>query len=216
MNRRERLMLMVAIVLLGGIIFKFFIHDPAQAEHDTLVAARDSAAAELTKDQQIVARAEHARQEYERLRAYIATMEQKLPPRKEIPALLTAMEQFTKQVGVTLASIHPGTLTAVNAAPAGAQGQTPASQTPAGQTPAAGSRQKPARTLAYSSMPVDLLLSGTFAQTVDYLKQLRNFPRLIIVDSVSLSPQTLPKLNVTIRAEMYTLGTPSTQTGGTH
>jgi Tfp pilus assembly protein PilO len=212
MNRRERLMLMVAIVLLGGIIFKFFIHDPAQAEHDTLVAARDSAAAELTKDQQIVARAEHARQEYERLRAYIATMEQKLPQRKEIPALLTAMEQFTKQVGVTLTSIHPGTLTVVNAAPAaGAQGQAPA-----GRAPAAGSGQKPARTLAYSSMPVDLLLSGTFAQTVDYLKQLRNFPRLIIVDSVSLSPQKLPQLNVTIRAEMYTLGTPSTQTGGTH
>lgn len=211
MNRRERLMLMVAIVLLGGIIFKFFIHDPAQAEYTTLAAARDSAAAELTKDQQIVARAEHARQEYERLRAYIATMEQKLPQRKEIPALLTAMEQFTKQVGVTLSSIHPGTLTAVNAAPAGAQGQAPA-----GQAPAAGAGQKPARTLAYSSMPVDLLLSGTFAQTVDYLKQLRNFPRLIIVDSVSLAPQTLPKLNVTIRAEMYTLGTPSTQTGGTH
>jgi Tfp pilus assembly protein PilO len=213
MNRRERLMLMIAIVLLGGIIFKFFIHDPAQAEYTTLAAARDSAAAELTKDQQIVARAEHARQEYERLRAYIATMEQKLPQRKEIPALLTAMEQFTKQVGVTLTSIHPGTLTAVNAAPAGTQGQAPAGQAPAA---AARSGQMPARTLAYSSMPVDLLLNGTFAQTVDYLKQLRNFPRLIIVDSVSLAPQTLPKLNVTIRAEMYTLGTPSTQTGGTH
>jgi Tfp pilus assembly protein PilO len=61
---------------------------------------------------------------------------------------------------------------------------------------------------------VDIQLTGTFAQVVEYLKELRNFPRLIIVDSVALTPQTLPKLGVTIRAEIYTLGTG--ETGGTH
>jgi Tfp pilus assembly protein PilO len=109
-NSRERLMLMVAIVLLGGIAFKFLIHDPQQAQYEQLVSARDAAAGELAKDQQIVARAAGAHQEYARLRAYIATVEQKLPRRKEIPALLTSMEAFTTQIGVTLRSPSRGPL----------------------------------------------------------------------------------------------------------
>lgn len=210
MNRRERLMLMVAIVLLGGIVFKFLIHDPKQAEYNTLVVARDAAAAELARDQQVVARAEKERAEYERLRAHIAEVERKLPQRKEIPGLLTAMEQLTKKVGVTLSSIKPGALSAVAPAPA-AQGS-------AAQGSAASGGQTPAKTAPamYSSMPVDLVLGGTFAQTLEYLRDLRSFPRLLIVDSVSLSPQGPPSLGVTIHAEIYTLGTPQAPTGGTH
>lgn len=205
MNRRERLMLMAGILLLGGIVFKFLIHDPAQAEYQTLVTGRDAAAAELTRDQQIVARAEQARAEYERVRAHIAMVEQKLPRRKEIPALLTAMEVFTKQVGVTLQSIRPGPLAAVTIPPAAAQASASGGQ-PQGQA-------RPAHALAYASMPVDISLAGTFAQTVEYLRELRNFPRLVIVDSVSLSPQGLPKLGVTIKAEIYTLGAPPAPAG---
>lgn len=206
MNRRERLMLMIGIVLLGGIVFKFLIHDPAQAEYETLVAGRDAAAAELARDQQVVARAAQARAEYERVRAHIAAVEQKLPQRKEIPALLTAMENFTKQVGVTLQSIKPGSLTAVTAPPAAAQASAAGGQ--------AQAQAKPVKVLAYSSMPVDISLSGSFAQTVEYLRNLRDFPRLVIVDSVSLSPQGLPKLGVTIHASIYTLGAPPAP-GGT-
>jgi len=217
MNRRERLMLMVAIVLLGGIIFKFLIHDPQQAEHTTLVTARDAAADELAKDQQVVARAQQARAEYERVRAHIAAVEQKLPLRKEIPALLTAMEQFTKQVGVILQSIRPGSLTAVTAAPAASQPSAAAGQAQAGAASGqtAPGQARPGRVLAYSSMPVDISLSGTFAQTVEYLREIRNFPRLVIVDSVALTPQGPPKLGVTIKAVIYTLGTPATPTGAT-
>lgn len=210
MNRRERLMLMVAIVLLGGIAFKFLIHDPAQAEYTTLVAARDAAASELARDQQVVARAEQARAEYDRLRAHIAAVEQRLPQRKEIPGLLTAMEHLTKQVGVTLGSIKPGGLTAVTTSTPAARGAAAQGSGGGGQTPA-----KPTAVTAYSSMPVDLTLSGTFAQTLEYLRDLRSFPRLLIVDSVSLSPQGPPNLGVTIHAEIYTIGTPQAPTGGT-
>ncbi|HEV2283242.1 MAG TPA: type 4a pilus biogenesis protein PilO [bacterium] len=205
MNRRDRLMLMIAIVLLGGIVFKFEIYDPQQAQYTTLVAARDAAADELARDERIVARAPQARAEYERARAHIAAVEQKLPQQKEIPALLAAMERFTKNVGVVFQSIRPGPLSAValppgaaQASPAGAQGQTRPGQHPP----------------VYSSMPVELSLSGTFEQTVAYLRGLKNFPRLVIIDSVSLTPQVLPKLSVTIKAEIYTLGTPQAPAGG--
>ena len=211
MNRRERLMLMIGIVLLGGIVFKFLIHDPQEAQYETLVSDRDAAATELAKDEQIIARADQARQEYERVRAHIAAVEQKLPDRKEIPALLTTMEQFTEKVGVTFQSIKPGPLTPVaapGAQPNGAAGQAQAGKTPQGQ--ARG------HVLAYSSMPVDISLTGTFAQAVEYLRELKTLPRLVIVNAVALSPQGPPKLGVTIRAEIYTLGTPAGQTGGTH
>lgn len=214
MSRRERLLLMAAIVLLGGIVFKFLIHDPKQAEYNTLVAARDAVASELVRDQQVVARAEKERAEYERLRAHIAAVERKLPQRKEIPALLTAMEHLTKQVGVSLGSIKPGALSPVAPAPtapgAAAQGSGAQGSAAGGQTPA-----KTAAAM-YSSMPVDLVLGGTFAQTLEYLRDLRSFPRLLIVDSVSLSPQGPPSLGVTIHAEIYTLGAPQAPTGGAH
>ena len=219
MNRRERLMLMVAIVLLGGIVFKFMIHDPKQAEYNTLVVARDAAAAELARDEQVVARAEKERAEYDRLRAHIAEIERKLPQRKEIPALLTAMEHLTKQVGVTLSSIKPGPLSAVAPAPTGqgSAAQGSAAQGSASQGSAAQGGQTAAKAAAmYSSMPVDLVLGGTFAQTLEYLRDLRSFPRLLIVDSVSLSPQGPPNLGVTIHAEIYTLGASQAPTGGTH
>jgi Tfp pilus assembly protein PilO len=208
MNRRERAMLMIAVVTLGAIIFKFMIHDPQQAQHETLVAARDAAQAELDKDERIVARAAQARAEYERVRSYIATVEKKLPQRKEIPALLTAMEQFTHHVGVSFESIHPGTLTAVNAP----QAPAPAAAHPRGAAPANG--QQTGRAVPYSSMAVDISLRGTFAQTVQYLGELRNFPRLVIVDSVALSPYGFPHLGITIKAEIFTLGTPDQASDG--
>jgi Tfp pilus assembly protein PilO len=216
MNRRERIMLMVAVVILGGIIFKFMIHDPQQAQYEGLAAARDSAQAELDRDERIVARAAQARAEYERVRSYIATVEHKLPQRKEIPALLTSMERFTHHVGVSFESIHPGALTAVVAP------QQPGQSSQKGQTPApAGGRpggtpadQVAAKQVPYSSMQVDLQLRGTFAQAVQYLRELRNFPRLVIVNSVSMSPSTYPNLGITIRAEIFTLGTPEEAAGG--
>ena len=219
MNRRERFMLMFAIVMLGAIAFKFMIHDPQQAEHETLVAARDSAQAELDKDQRIVARASQAKAEYERLRSYIATVEQRLPTRKEIPALLTAMEVFTHHVGVLFQSIHPGGLVAVNTPGAGqaaASGQTGAGGAARGGaagTPTAA-ETRVGKSIAYSSMSVDIMLTGTFAQTVQYLRELRDFPRLVIVNSVALTPIGFPNLGVNIKAEIYTLGTPTQAEGG--
>jgi Tfp pilus assembly protein PilO len=207
MNRRERFMLMIAVVMLGGIIFKFVIHDPQQAQYETLVATRDSTQADLDRDERIVARAAQARAEYERMRTYIATVEHKLPQRKEIPALLTAMEQFTHRVGVSFESIHPGSLSAV-IAPA------PQPAAAAGRPRSSGAGNTRAMPVPYSSMSVDISLRGTFAQTVQYLRELRDFPRLVIVNSVALSPATVPDLAITIKAEIFTLGTPDQASDG--
>ncbi len=211
MNARERFLLIGAIVLLGAVCFKFLIYDPQQAAHASLVEARDAAVAELARNERILARADKVRAEYDRLRAFIATVEAKLPTTKEIPALLTRMEQFTKRLGITLDSVRPGQLEPVtsSSAPATAASGT---ATPAGQAGGSGAPNA-AKSVPYSRMQVSLSITGTFAQVVQYLKELREFPRLVVVDSISLSPQTLPQLNATLTTQIYTLGSGSASGG---
>ena len=207
LNARERLILIVAVVLLGAICWKFFIYDPQQAARASLVAARDAAAGELAKNQSILARGPQVQAEYDRLGAFIAKVEAKLPTSKEIPSLLIAMEQLTHRLGIGFDGIRPGPLESVTStgAPA-ASGQT------AGGAAAKEAAGKP---VPYSRMQVSLTISGSFAQVVEYLRQLRGFPRLIVVQSVSLSPQKLPTLGTSLTTEIYTLGaTPGLPSGG--
>jgi Tfp pilus assembly protein PilO len=200
MNARERLMLIAAIVMLGAVCFKFVVYDPQQAAYAQLAQTRDAAAQELARNRQVAGRAAAVHKEYARLSAFIATVEAKLPPTKEIPALLTAMEQFTRKLGITLDSIQPGALQPV--VPGAAGGSSQPSRAPTATT--AGGKAVP-----YSRMEVHLGLTGTFVQVVRYLHDLRDFPRLIIVDSISLGPKTLPKLGVSVTAELYTMGGPA-------
>jgi Tfp pilus assembly protein PilO len=206
MNTRERLMLIAAIVLLGAVCFKFVIYDPHEAAYTQLVQARDAAGAELRRNQQIMARSDQVHQEYNRLTAFIATVEAKLPAGKDIPALLTSMEQFTKRLGMSLDSIQPGALVPVTQ-DQGAGGK--------GTPPAAAPGGAGAKAVPYSKMEVRLSLTGTFDQVVQYLRDLRDFPRLIIVDNVSLAPKQLPRLNVNLTTEIYTLGSTGGTQGGT-
>ncbi len=198
MNLRERGMFMAAVVLLGLVVFKLVVYDPYQAEHASLVAARDAARAELRRNQEIIARGDQVRKEYARLVATIAALQKKLPTTKEIPALLTAMEQFTHRLAVKLNSIHPGSLAPVVESTAGKPG---AAQTP-GQGPGAGPKAIP-----YSKMEVNLNLTGTFGQMLVYLRELRDFPRLVVVKSIAMSPEQFPKLGIALVSEIYVLGT---------
>lgn len=201
MNPRERLMLMIGVFLLGLVAFKFLVYDPQRAEYNSLVQAREAARAELTKDQQILARGEQVRAEYARLTAFVKTMEAKLPTTKEIPPLLTTMEQFTQRIGVRLESFHPAGVNVVQSGgvkPAASGGAAPA--TSSGMSTAA-------QALPYSRMEVDMGLAGSFGQALTYLRDLRSLPRLVIVDGITMSPRSYPQLGVSLITEIYILGT---------
>jgi Tfp pilus assembly protein PilO len=200
MNPRERLMLMIGVFLLGLVAFKFLVYDPQRAEYNSLVAAREAARAELTKDQQILARGEQVRAEYARLTAFVKTMEAKLPTTKEIPPLLTTMEQFTQRIGVRLETFHPTAVSAVQGAGAKPAASGGAAQTSSGMSTAA-------QALPYSRMELDMGLAGSFGQTLTYLRDLRSLPRLVVVDGITMSPRTYPQLGVSLITEIYILGT---------
>ena len=199
MNPRERMMLMLGVVLLGGVIWKFMIYDPQSAQYTSLVAARDAAKAELIRDQQILAREAEVRQEYARLSAFVVIMEAKLPSQKELPPLLTTMEQFTRRLGIGLEAFRPSALQPVTGP--GAPGGTGAAQPP----PSQGGARMP----TYSKMDVNLGLTGTFAQMMAYLRDLRALPRLVIVNGVTMAPEKAPRLTVSIASEIYVVTTPT-------
>lgn len=198
MNIRERFMLVAAIVLLGLVVFKFVIYDPYSAQHAQLVAAREAARAELQRNRQIIARGDQVRAEFQRLHSSVVALERRLPTAKEIPALLTAMEQFSHRIGIDLKTLHPGVLTAVVATP----GQPPQGQAPSATTPAAAPKAIP-----YAKMALDLALSGTYAQIFAYLRDLREFPRLIVVNGVAMTEEG-QNLRVSLISEIYVLSVP--------
>lgn len=202
MNPRERLLLIAAIVMLGVVAFRFVIYAPKQAEYASLIKARNEKARELARDQEILATRDRVLKEYERLAAFIREVEAKLPSNKEVPALLTAMERFTRKLGIEMQSFRPTPLEAVVKAPGAPQG----SSAPAAPTPGT---EGGARTVPYFRMQVNLSLSATLAQAVAYLRDLHDLPRLVIVDSITLSPTKLPKLGVSLATQIYVLGTPS-------
>ena len=50
---------------------------------------------------------------------------------------------------------------------------------------------------------------GTFQQVVQYFHDLGSFPRLIVVNSIAVSPARLPQLIVSMDAEIYILDAPT-------
>jgi len=193
-NHRERVLLMIGIVLLGGVCLKFFIYDSQQLTYTSLEQTRDSASSDLARHQQIMLRSAQVRARYRQLKGQLAKVEAKLPTGDEVPALLTAMEQFTTRLGMRIISISPGAAHAPDTVAADAKS---ASATSSAKSP------------PYSIMPLKLTVRGTFPQVVQYFHDLGNFPRLVVVDSIAVSPEKLPQLIVSMGAEIYVLDAPT-------
>lgn len=212
MSIRERVMLAGSIILLGVIVFYYLIYTPMSATYRQLAEQRDAATQELKNDEQILAGSAQVEAEYAGLSSSVKTMEARLPSTKEIPALLTGMEQLTKRIGVDFVSIRPSTPkpleVSTQAASRGGPGQAGAGA-PAGAKPEAQHVQQ---------MDIDLNITGTFGQTETYLRELQRFPRLITVQSITLSPQTAQagstKLGVSLHTDAYILAAPSTAAPG--
>jgi Tfp pilus assembly protein PilO len=195
MSRREQILIIagLAIVILLG--FYYLIYTPRAAEYRGLVAERDARQTRLEQMQRIAAQAEQLEQRYAELQTFIKTIEAKLPTEKEVPALLVQMERLVGRLRVILLALRPGALEAVAAAqPQGAAAQT------SGQ--ASGQAQgRP----EYFRFPIGMSFTATYSEFISLMSELRDFPRLIAVTRLGLTPGTLPELSVTADTETYVL-----------
>ncbi len=188
MTRRERIILMVLFPIGALLLFYYFIYSPNRAEHDRLQTQLRLQRAELQRMEDTARQITRLRAEFARLQAFVAELETKLPAEKDMPALLVQLERLARSLGINLDAIRPSTLEGPKP-PAGAAAQP--SATPQAPT--------------YLTLPVNLSIKGTFEQVIDLAAALSDFPRMIAIRDISLSPGTLPELTWNVNAVTYVL-----------
>jgi Tfp pilus assembly protein PilO len=198
MSRRERILIIVAATLVSIVGWYFYVYSPRQARYTELTLKLSDARAQLERMEATARLITRLEQEYRELQSFIATVEAKLPTTKEMPALLVQMERLTMSLGISLQSVRPGALEAVNPVPA-AQSATPAASQPA---PSAGA--------TYYKFPIKLQFEANYAELLRLTNRFQNFPRLIVIRRITMNPRgdtslEMPELNSDIDIETYVL-----------
>ncbi len=196
MTRRERIILMVLGPLGILLLFYYFVYSPQQAEYERLRAQLDERQGQLARMEATARQITRLREEYTRLKAFIAEVEAKLPAEKEVPALLVQLERLTRSLGTNLDSIRPSQVQQAQAAPAPGGAAPPPGATP-GATPEA--------TPTYLRFPITLVVIGTYEQMVRLATELNAFPRMVAIRDLAFSPKQVPTLIVNVNIETYVL-----------
>jgi len=201
MSRRERTLLivgLVAVILLG---FYYYSYLPRQARYRELQAQLTDRQAQLSRMQAIVRDAPRLEQEYASLQATIARLEALLPSAKETAVLLVQLEQTTRSLGISLQAVRPSALE-------GPRAQAPPAAPPSGQ-PAAG-QQAPgtpaaAAAIDYRRYPIQLSINASYAELLRLMAAFQEFPRLIVVRKIGVTPRQVPDLTASLDIETYVL-----------
>jgi Tfp pilus assembly protein PilO len=186
MTQRDRILLMIVGPLGLLLLFYFFIYAPKQAEYQQLRAQLEQQEAVLHRMEETARQITRLREEFARLQAFIAEVETKLPAEKDMPALLVQLERLARSLFINLESIRPSALEQATPSPGGAAKAQPAAP-------------------SYLRFPINLTIKGTYDQVIRLATALNDFPRMIAIRDISLSPVKLPELNWNVNVETYVL-----------
>lgn len=192
MSRRERILLIVGSSLIVFLLFYYYIYSPRQAEYRALQDQLAERRSTLERMEISARQAPQLEAEYARLQATIASLESKLPTAKETAVLLVQLENLTKDLRIDLIAIRPGQLQA----PAPAQ---PAQPTASGATP------PPPAAAGYMRYPIQLAMNADYSELLRLMSRLHDFPRLIVVRRVVVSPRQVPDLSAQLDVETFVL-----------
>lgn len=185
MTRRERLILLVVGPLGLLLLFYYFVYAPTQAEYQRLQAQLQQQQAQLRQMEETARQINRLRAESVRLQGFVAELELRLPAEKDMPALLVQLERLAGSLVISLDSIRPGAVEQSKPPPAGGAAQ-----------PAV---------VPYLRFPINMAITGTYEQIVLLATALNNFPRMIAIRNIGLSPGKLPELRWNVDAETYVL-----------
>ena len=190
MTRRERVLLIVVGTVGVLLLFYYYGYAPRQAEIRRLQDQLAAQTAQRDRMRATAAQITRLQEEYQRLSAFIAQVETRLPAQKETPVLLVQLERLSRTVGVNLQSIRPSQLQAATAGP---------------PPPPARGGQQASPAPAYLRFPIAMTIQATYEETIRLMAAMRDFPRMIAVRSLALDPRTLPELTLNVEAETYVL-----------
>lgn len=193
MNRRERILLIVGSSMIVLLLFYYYVYSPRQREYEALKTQLAEREATLQRMEADVRLAPQLEAEFARLQAEIARLESKLPTEKETAVLLVQLQGLTEDLSINLTSIRPGQLES---------GATQQVQT--GQ-PAQAGQQPVQPTGQYMRYPIQLNMTASYAELLRLFSRLRDFPRLIVVRKLIVSPRDVPDLNTALTVETFVL-----------
>ncbi|MDR7483242.1 MAG: type 4a pilus biogenesis protein PilO [Armatimonadota bacterium] len=194
LSARERILVALVIAAVIGVAFYLVVYVPQTDQLARLDRELASKTQELGRLKALAATREAKEREYGALVDQIRLVEMRLPPEREIPNLIRALQDVAREIGIKLTLLRPGP---TQAPTAGARPPATA-QPPAGQQPQA---QPP-----YRLFRLDLGFEGTYRDLIAYMGRLENFPRFLVLRQISLAPTTeLPRLRVTVQANTFVL-----------
>lgn len=197
-NRTQIVGAVIILELALGALFYFYWYSPRQLELKTLEDTiekkqRDKREIELTKKSLA-----ETRHEISYLKAQIEYLEKAMPEEVFIPGVLMMIESLAAATHLNIVMIRPTptvakTTPGVPGAPGAAPGAvpTPAPAQPAAAGPPGAQQQKQRLQFnwqqEYRTLVVDFEVTGDFKSIYDFLRELSSFPKLVVVDTVTMA-----------------------------
>jgi len=215
-NRNLIIFLIIILELVGGGYYYMFPLKANQQKLKDLNVVVEKKSREVREVEMTKKLLAEKRKEIERLKTEIARLERFFPEEVFIPRVLVLLENLAEATHLSIGTIKPGTQAAAGRRP----GTPPSAvQKPAGaemaQAPtptvgpaARGNRAVPGNPAApgagpgdktatkfdsnreYKTINVDFDVKGTFQNISNFMNELTTFPKLVVVDTLDLTPST--------------------------
>ena len=204
-NRNLLIGLAIFIEIAAAVAYFMYYYQPTQIELKTLQATVEKKSREVREIEMTKRLLAEKRNEISRLKADIARLERYFPEEVFIPRVLVLLENLAQATHLRIENIKPGMLGAARAgaapaaaptaAPAAAAAARPATTPVPGAaatsgTAAGGSPNaiKFDQNREYKTISVDFNVVGTFQNVGNFMNELTTFPKLVVVDTLVLSP----------------------------
>ncbi len=166
------------LVLLGGGAVLFGLN----SKLTTLQTTAAQSEKEVGTSEQIAQRYQSTKDSYNETQGRIQFLESAVTSKSYVPTLLKQLQTLAQTTHLNVTSVRPG--------------QPPPPPPPAarpaeGAAPAADAKKAPPPP-PYDIVPIDVDMTGTYANTATFLYSLTRFPKIVAVVGAQLHPNALP------------------------
>lgn len=181
MSPQKKALLACLIYIVLGYFYWFFFLQSALEKRGTLQTKLSELRGQVTEKERIAAEKDKYIREVKVLKETFQVALTKLPVRKEIPGLLSAITLAGRSAGVESILFEP----IVSEKKPSEQKQSPAK--PSEQKPGKESLLKLSEPETfYKEIPIKIILNGSFHQTALFFEKVAKLPRIVNLEDVSM------------------------------
>jgi len=192
---RRAIAIGVGAALLVLLLWWFLLRRPQRSRISDAQDRREAAAQQAAQLQVTLSRLQDLKRTEALKRSQIEALRVAVPDQPNLAQFILDANDAANQAGIDFISISPSPPAAAGPATGGTAG-----------TPGA-------RAAAPASITLAMNVTGGYFQVLDFLNRLNDLPRIVVIDSLSLTPGSgtdTSRLSATISARMFTTSTPAT------